>query len=66
MIDLTPIDEKIQKRLFQKMDLLGNKAPNKSSGGLTPQKLTNKTDIFLYPLLALVSCWFGSLGMGCD
>ena len=43
MIDLTPIDEKIQKRLFQKMDLLGNKAPNKSSGGLTPQKLTNKT-----------------------
>ena len=25
MISLTPIDERIQKRLFQKMELLGNK-----------------------------------------
>jgi len=43
MIDLTPIDERIQKRLFQKMDLLGKKVPNQSSDGFTFQQLANKT-----------------------
>ena len=43
MIDLTPIDERIQKRLFQKMDLLGKKVPNQSSDSFTFQQLANKT-----------------------
>jgi hypothetical protein len=41
MIDLTPIDERIQKRLFQKMELLGraNVSPNNPTDrdGLTQQ-----------------------------
>ena len=43
MIDLTPIDERIQKRLFQKMELLGrtNVSPNNPTDrdGLTLQNL---------------------------
>jgi len=47
MIDLTPIDERIQKRLFQKMELLGraNVSPNNPTDrdGLTQQNLSNRT-----------------------
>ena len=47
MIDLTPIDERIQKRLFQKMELLGrtNVSPNNPTDrdGLTLQNLSNRT-----------------------
>ena len=47
MINLTPIDERIQKRLFQKMELLGraNVSPNNPTDGdgLTLQNLSNKT-----------------------
>ena len=46
MISLTPIDERIQKRLFQKMELLGNKKniPNTSAGqSISPQQMHNKT-----------------------
>lgn len=46
MISLTPIDERIQKRLFQKMELLGNKReiPNVSAEErISPQQIYNKT-----------------------
>ena len=45
MIELTPIDERIQKRLFQKMELLSRRknVPNESTNGLSLQKLSNKT-----------------------
>jgi len=47
MIDLTPIDKRIQKRLFQKMKLLGrgSNAPGKTinDGGLTHNQLAIRT-----------------------
>ena len=47
MISLNPIAKKIQKRLFQKMKLLGREGntPNKtvSVGGLTHNKLTARS-----------------------
>jgi hypothetical protein len=47
MIDLTPIDKRIQKRLFQKMKLLGREgnSPNETVnvGGLTHSQLANRT-----------------------
>ena len=43
MIDLTPIDKRIQKRLFQKMKILGREVPGESVGDLTHNQLTNRT-----------------------
>ena len=47
MIDLTPIDKRIQKKLFQKMKLLGRdgNSPNETVkvGGLTHSQLVNRT-----------------------
>ena len=49
MINLTPINKKIQKRLFEKMDVLGRKtftAPNqpaKGGGSLTHAKMATRS-----------------------
>ena len=54
MIDLTPIAKPIQKRLFEKMKLLGreNNSPNKpvSVGGLTHNQLAVRS-----PFIRMVS-----------
>ena len=40
MIDLTPIDKRIQKKLFQKMHLLNRGTPGETVGGLTHNQLS--------------------------
>ena len=49
MINLTPINKKIQKRLFEKMDILGRKTstntnqPAKGGGDLTHAKMATRS-----------------------
>jgi hypothetical protein len=43
VIDLTPIDKRIQKKLFQKMQLLNRGTPGETVGGLTHNQLSVRT-----------------------